>query len=243
MDQDKDNTSPQKIPISQWDDQDKPREKMLRLGKKSLTDSELIAILLRTGIKGMNAIDLAKSILHQANGRLTELARLEVGDLQNNNKGLGLAKSVTVLAALELGNRMLQERSNAHEDIVQNSTDLFYVMSNIVNLTHEEFWVVFLSQRNKVTWKQRIGMGGLTQTTVDHRIIFRAALEHNAVSLAVAHNHPSGSLRPSQLDKELTQRIAEAGKIMNIRLIDHLILGVKPDGQPGYFSFADNGLL
>ena len=232
------------LPITQWREEDRPREKMFTQGKKSLTDSELIAILLRTGIKGASAIELAKSILQQANGQLTELARMEVSDLQSNHKGLGLAKSVTVLAALELGNRMLKENNENKENIIHNSDDIFRcIASNIIDLPHEEFWAVYITQRNKVSWKQRIGAGGLTQTTVDLRIIFRAALEHNAVSIAVVHNHPSGRLQPSQPDKELTKRIADAGKILHIRLLDHIIVGILPNGKHDYFSFADNGLL
>lgn len=236
--------TPTTIPITQWAEEDRPREKMLSQGKKSLTDSELIAILLRTGIKGASAIDLAKAILRQANGQLTELARLEVSDLQSNNKGLGMAKAVTILAALELGNRMLKENNENNENIIHDSGDLFrYIAPSIIDLPHEEFWALYLTQRNKLSWKQRIGSGGLTQTTVDLRIIFRAALEHNAVSIAVIHNHPSGRLQPSQPDKELTKRIADAGKILHIKLLDHLIVGVQPSGKPDYFSFADNGLL
>ena len=244
MDSDNDIHNSKSLPITQWEEEDRPREKMLLQGKKSLTDSELIAILLRTGVKGASAIGLAKSILRQADGHLSELARLEVGDLQGNNKGLGMAKAVTVLAALELGNRMLKENTERKEDIVKDSNDLFRLIApSIIDLPHEEFWAVYLTQRNKISWKQRIGAGGLTQTTVDLRIIFRAALEHNAISIAVLHNHPSGRLQPSQPDKELTRRIAEAGKILNIKLLDHLIVGILPSGKQDYFSFADNGLL
>lgn len=232
------------LPISQWPENDRPREKMCIQGKKSLTDSELIAILLRTGIKGASALELAKSILQQTNGQLTELARMEVSDLQNNHKGLGIAKSVTILAALELGNRMLKESNNNANDLIRDSNDLFrQAASEIIDLPHEEFWAIYITQRNKISWKQRIGSGGLTQTTVDLRIIFRAALEHNAVSIAVVHNHPSGRLQPSQPDKDLTRRIAEAGNLLHIKLIDHLIVGILHNGKRDYFSFADNGLL
>ena len=244
MDSDNEIHTPNSLPMNKWEKADLPREKMLSQGKKSLSDSELIAILLRTGVKGTSAIDLAKSILHQAGGRLTELARLEVGDLQNNHKGLGMAKAVSVLAALELGNRMLKENSENRENTINNSDDLFHhIAPRIIDLPHEEFWAIYLTQRNKVSWEQRIGAGGLTQTTVDLRIIYRTALEHNAVSVAVAHNHPSGRLQPSQPDKELTRRIAEAGKLLHIKLIDHIIVGVLPSGKRDYFSFADNGLL
>ena len=236
--------SSKSIPITQWAEEDRPREKMLAHGKKSLTDSELIAILLRTGIKGASAIDLAKKSLQQSNNRLSDLARMEITDLQKYNKGLGMAKSVTILAALELGNRMLKEVNENQEHIIKNSDDLFhYIAPTIMDLPTEEFWAVYLNQRNKVIWKQRIGMGGITQTTVDLRVIFRAALEHNAVAVAVAHNHPSGNLRPSQADKELTQRISDAGKILSVKLIEHLVVGILPEGKPGYYSFTESGLL
>lgn len=232
------------IPITQWAPEDRPREKMLSQGKKSLTDSELIAILLRTGIQGTSAIDLAKLILQQNGNKLTDLARLEVNDLTERYKGMGMAKAVTVLAALELGNRMLREERENKEDIIRGSQDLFhFIAPKIIDLPHEEFWAVYLNQRNKVSWIQRIGLGGLTQTTVDLRIIFKAALEHNAVALAVAHNHPSGQLRPSLPDKELTKRISEAGNILHIKLIEHIIVGILPDGKHDYFSFSENGLL
>jgi len=244
MSHDNNTSEPHNIPITQWKEEDRPREKMVALGKKSLTDSELIAILLRTGIKGASAIDIAKQILLRANHSLSDLARMEVSDLQRCHKGLGLAKSVTVLAALELGNRMLKEEREHKEDIITNSHDLFlYIGPSIADLPHEEFWAIYLNQRNKVVWKQRIGSGGITQTTVDVRIIFRAALEHNAVALAVAHNHPSGNVVPSKADKDLTKRIYAAGDILNIRLIEHLIVGILPEGKHGYFSFRDDGLL
>jgi DNA repair protein RadC len=244
MSHDNDYTGSHSLPITQRPKEDRPREKMLASGKKSLTDSELLAILIRTGIPGASAIEIAMSILQQSDNRLTELARMEVSDLQRCHKGLGTTKAITVLAALELGNRMLKEEKESKDDIIKNSHDLFlYIGSSIMDLPNEEFWAVYLNQRNKVVWKQRIGSGGLTQTTVDLRIIFRAALEHNAVAVGVAHNHPSGSLKPSTADKELPRRIAEAGKILNIRLIEHLIVGILPEGKPDYYSFSENGLL
>lgn len=232
------------IPMNQRPKEDRPREKMLALGKKCLTDSELLAILIRTGIPGASAADIAMSILQQANNRLTELARMEISDLQRCHKGLGLTKAITVLAALELGNRMLKEDLKPNDDIIKNSEDLFrFISHSIIDLPHEEFWAIYLNQRNKVIWRQRISSGGLTQTTVDLRIIFRAALEHNAVYLAVAHNHPSGNLQPSTPDKELTHRISSAGGILGIKLLEHIIVGILPEGRPGYYSFIDHGLL
>lgn len=232
------------IPITQWAPEDRPREKMLAGGKKSLTDSELIAILLRTGVRGMSAIDLAKLILQRNGNSFTNLARLEINDLVANFKGMGTAKAVTILAALELGNRMLKEERENKDEIIRSSQDLFhFVAPRIIDLPHEEFWAVYLAQSNKVVWVQRIGMGGITQTTVDLRIIFKVALEHNAVAVAVAHNHPSGNLTPSQPDKDLTRRIADAGNIMQVRLIEHMIVGILPNGKRDYFSFSENALL
>lgn len=232
------------IPITQWAEEDRPREKMVTHGKKALTDRELLAILLRTGVKGFSAIDLAQKILADNQNRLTEVGRLEVNDLTSRYKGMGMAKAVTILAALELGNRMLTEFKESKDLIIKNSADFFYYIApQIIDLPNEEFWAVFLNQRNKMVWKQRIGVGGLTQTTVDIRIIFKSALEHNAVSIAVAHNHPSGYLDPSKADKELTKRISEAGNTLQIKLMDHLVVGITPEGKQDYFSFAENGLL
>lgn len=237
-------TTLRNIPITQWAKEDRPREKMMALGKKSLSDSELIAILLRTGIPGASAAELAKQILQLSGNSLTELGRMEVSDLQRSTKGLGMAKAVTVLAALELGNRMLKEVNENKEEIIKNSQDLYHIIApGIINLPHEEFWAVYLNQRNKVTWKQRIAAGGLTQTTVDVRIIFRTALEHNAVALAVAHNHPSGNLQPSGADKELTQRILKAGSFLQIKLLDHIIVGITPTGEKDYYSFSEHNIL
>ncbi len=230
------------LPITQWAEEDRPREKMVALGKKSLTNSELIAILLRTGVKGASAIDLAQRILEKSHHRLSDLARLEVSDLKVS--GIGTAKAVSVLAALELGNRLLRENLESSETIIKNSLDIFYCIApDIIDLPHEEFWALYLNMRNKVTWKQRIAEGGLNSTTVDMRKLFAPAIEHRAVSIAVAHNHPSGNLRPSKEDKALTQSIIEAGKILNIRLIDHLVVGVTPNGVRDYYSFTDNALM
>lgn len=239
-----DKDSPLSIPITQWASEDRPREKMASLGKKNLTDSELLAILLRTGLPGASAIDIAKKILQKTNGCLTDLARLEITDLKGVCKGLGEAKAVTILAALELGNRMLKEEREHHDDIVHTSQDFFhYIAPNLIDLPHEEFWAIYLNQRNKILGRQRIAAGGITQTTVDLRIIFRHALDYNAVALAVVHNHPSGNLHPSQQDKDLTKQISQAGKIMNIKLLEHIIVGILPEGRADYFSFTENGLL
>ncbi len=244
MNDDNPDTTHRSLPINRWAKEDRPREKMLSMGKKSLTDSELIAILLRTGVTGTSAIDLAKQLLQLSNNSLTELSRMEINDLKKAHKGLGMAKAVTVIAALELGHRMMREAREIKEDIVRDSDDLFrYIGPSIWDLPNEEFWAIYLNQRNKVVRRLRIGSGGLTQTTVDLRIIFREALQYNAVAIAVAHNHPSGSLTPSNADKDLTRRIEQAGKVLSIKLVDHIIVGIPPEGQPAYYSFTEHGLL
>lgn len=235
-------SQPLNLPISQWAEEDRPREKMLAHGKKSLTNSELIAILLRTGVRGASAIDLAQRILDKSDNRLSHLAQLEVSDLKLS--GIGTAKAVSVIAALELGNRMLRESLENRDSVLNTSRDLFlYIAPEIVDLPHEEFWAIYLNNRNKVTWKQRIAEGGLTSTSVDLRKLFSPAIEHKATCMAVAHNHPSGNLTPSSADKQLTKHILEGGKILGIRLMDHLIVGIAPTGQQDYFSFSEKGLL
>lgn len=230
------------LPITQWAEEDRPREKMIALGKKSLTNSELIAILLRTGIPGASAIDLAQQILSTTDNRLIDLARMEVSDLRA--KGIGPAKAVAVMAALELGNRMLRENLESKETVITSSLDLFHFFApRIADIDHEEFHAVYLNKRGKISWNQKIAEGGLDVTTVDLRRLFAPAIEHRAVSIAVAHNHPSGSLRPSTFDKQLTRRIIEAGKILDIKLFDHVIVGINPQGKHDYFSFAEHGLL
>lgn len=231
------------LTVKEWADEDRPREKMLLRGKKELSNAELIAILLRSGVPGKTAVDVAKEVLGMAGNHLTSLSQMDYSRLASV-KGLGAAKATTLLAALELGWRMQGEISQAKELIVNDSTSLFKYMSPLLaDLDHEEFWAVYLSNRNKVLARQRIAMGGQTETSVDPRIVFRLALECKAVKVAVLHNHPSGSLRPSQEDRTLTKRLAEAGKLLNINVYEHLIVAIGPDGQADYYSFHDEGLV
>ena len=231
------------LTVKEWADEDRPREKMLLRGKKELSNAELIAILLRSGVPGKTAVDVAKEVLSMTDNKLTALSQMDYSRLAAV-KGLGTAKATTLLAALELGWRMQGEISTAKELIVNDSTSLFNYMSPLlVDLDHEEFWAVYLSNRNKVLARQRIAMGGQTETSVDARIIFRGALECKAVKVAVLHNHPSGSIRPSQEDRKLTRLLVEAGKLLNISITEHLIVAIGPDGHPDYYSFHDNGLI
>lgn len=231
------------LTVKEWADEDKPREKMLAHGKKTLSNAELLAILLRSGIPGKTAIDVAKEVLGMAGNKLTTLARLDYSHLANI-KGLGTAKATTLLAALELGWRMQGEITSDKELILNDSTSLFnYMAPLLVDLDHEEFWAVYLSIRNKVIARQRIAVGGQTETTIDPRIVFRGALECKAVKIALLHNHPGGSLQPSSADRKLTQQLEAAGKLLQINVTEHIIITLGANNKPDYYSFHDHGLL
>ena len=231
------------LTVKEWSNEDKPREKMMLHGKKELSNAELIAILLRSGIPGKTAVDVAKETLALTGNRLTSLSQLDYKRLANI-KGVGTAKAATLMAALELGWRMQSEFNDAKELILNDSTAIFnYMSSLLVDLDHEEFWAVYLSVRNKVIARQRIALGGQTDTTVDPRIVFRGALECKAVKVALLHNHPSGGLHPSHDDRRLTKQLVDAGKLLQINVTDHLIIALTPAGKADYYSFHDNGLL
>lgn len=216
---------------------------MLLHGKKELSNAELMAILLRSGVPGKTAVDVAKEVLNMAGNRLSVLSQFDYSRLAAV-KGVGQAKATTLLAALELGWRLQGEVSLSNDLIVRDSTSLFNYMSPLLaDLDHEEFWAVYLSNRNKVLARQRITSGGMTETSVDTRLIFRGALECKAVKTMVLHNHPSGSLMPSTEDRRLTRRLKEAGDIMQIAVIEHLIIAIGPDGRLGFYSFHDQGEL
>ncbi len=229
--------------LKDWADEDKPREKLLAKGKKELSDAELIAILLGSGSIGQSAVELAKSLLDRSGNSLTALSQAGIIEL-TEPKGMGDAKAVTIIAALELGRRMCAERDTNQVAVIRSSNDLFnFIAPSLVDLPHEEFWAVYLNIKKRVVGKARISSGGISDTTVDLRMVFKGALEKNAVCLAVAHNHPSGILTPSNNDIELTQRIKKAGEIMHIKLIDHLIVGITPNCKSDYYSFSENGQL
>lgn len=231
------------LTVKQWADEDKPREKMLSQGKKQLSNVELIAILLRSGMKGKSVVDVAREVLDNAGNSLTTLSRMEYQQL-NSIKGMAEAKSTTLMAALELGWRMQGELNAEKHTFITDSNSLFkYLMPRLIDINHEEFWAVFLNPHKRVLGCQRISMGGQVDTPVDIRILFRSALDNRAINIAVAHNHPSGSLKPSSADRRLTSTIDEAGKLLGIHLIEHLIIALGPDSKPDYYSFHDNGLI
>ena len=227
----------EKLTIKSWALDDRPREKLLAKGKIALSDAELIAILIGSGNRQESAVALSKRILKEVNGNINELAKLSVKKL-TVFKGIGDAKAISIITALELGKRRQLEAA-LEKPKIGSSKDVANLMQPILgDLEHEEFWVLFLNNSNKVVAKSQISKGGLTATIVDIRLVFKSALELSSVGIIVCHNHPSGKLQPSGADKQLTQKIKEAGTILDIKLLDHLIITEK-----AYFSFADENLL
>src|SRR6478609_649590 len=217
--------------------EDRPREKLLMKGTSALSDAELIAILIGSGTANLSAVEVSKKILAHGGNGLNELARLSVKELMKV-KGIGEAKAITIVAALELGRRR-KETDIDEKPKISSSKDAFDVLkADMMDLQHEEFWVLLLNRANRVIKKKRISEGGVSGTVADPKIIYKMALEELASGVIVAHNHPSGNLTPSQSDIDLTRKLKEAGKFLEIQLLDHIIIC----GQK-YFSFADEGML
>jgi len=226
-----------KLSITQWAVEDRPREKMMEKGVATLSDAELLAILIGSGNREETAVELMRRVLSSCDNNLNVLAKWEIRDF-SCFKGMGPAKSVTVMAALELGKRRnLQETQSRLQ--IRSSKDIYSLFQPIMcDLEQEEFWVLLLNQACKVIDKVRISIGGIDGTYADVRTILREALLQRSTQMAVVHNHPSGNVQPSQPDKSLTQSIQKAAELMNIRLIDHVIVS-----EDNYYSFADEGLL
>ena len=226
-----------KYSIKQWAKDDRPREKLLSIGAENLSDSELLAILIHHGSKEKSALDLAREILDIGNNSLKELGKISLNEMMKI-KGIGEAKAITIAAALEIGRRR-QSISLNQKTVITNSLDLAALLqSKLKDKRIEVFAVVYLNRANKVNHFEIISEGGLTGTVADPRIILRSALEKDAVSIVLCHNHPSGSLKPSRADEELTLKIKEAARYFDIKVLDHIIVS-----DEGYFSFADEGLL
>jgi len=225
------------LPINQWKEDDRPREKMLSKGRESLSDAELVAILIGSGNHQESAVDLSKRILASVNNNLNELATLSISDLMKF-KGVGEAKAISIITAITLGRRTQLETAMI-KPIIKSSKSVFNIMQPIIgNLNHEEFWILFLNNSNKVIHKKQLSKGGITGTLVDVRMLFKKAVELLAVGIVVCHNHPSGKIKPSESDKKLTQKIKDAGVVLDIKLLDHLIITEK-----NYYSFADENNL
>lgn len=226
-----------KYSIKQWSKDDRPREKLLSAGAENLSNSELLAILIHNGTKQKTAVDLAKEVLKLGKDNLGELGKLSIKELMKI-KGIGEAKAITIAAALELGRRR-QASAVLEKSVIKTSSDIaHYLQSKLKDHRHEVFAVLFLNRANKINHFEIISEGGITGTIADPRIILRKALEEDAVNIILCHNHPSGSLKPSRADEELTQKIKEAARYFDIAVLDHLIVS-----ETGYFSFADEGLL
>lgn len=223
--------------IKQWAENDRPREKLLSKNPNNLTDSELLAILINHGTKEKNAVDLAKELLFQVKNNLNELGRMEAHDLLKI-KGIGKVKAVTILAALELGRRRFSSTA-LEKHIVKDSRQVAgYLQIKLQDENREVFAIIFLNQANRVNHFEIISQGGITGTVADPRLILKKALELHAVNIILCHNHPSGNLKPSKSDEDLTIKIRDAAKMLDIKVIDHIIVS-----REGYFSFADEGLM
>ena len=223
--------------IKSWAEEDRPREKMLAKGKEALSNAELIAILIGSGNSKETAVDLSKRVLHDNKDNLIELSRLTINDLMKYN-GIGEAKAVTIAAALELGRRRRFSEALEKPSIKNSQIAYECFYAHLSDLNHEQFWIMLLNNANKVIKLEKIGVGGMTGTTADPKKIFKCALENNAASVMLCHNHPSGNVIPSNADKQITNNLTKAGAFLQIKILDHIIIG-----NDNYFSFADEGLL
>ncbi|HWS59445.1 MAG TPA: DNA repair protein RadC [Flavobacterium sp.] len=225
------------FPITNWSEDDKPREKLMLKGKSALSDAELIAILIGSGSRNESAVGLSKRILASVENNLNALGKLTLSQLMNF-KGIGEAKAISIMAAMELGRRRRAEDAVELKKIT-SSKMIFELMQPIIGeLPHEEFWVLYLNNSNKVLSKSQQGKGGITGTLVDTRLVFKAALELGATALILCHNHPSGTLTPSDADKHITRKLKAAGQNLDIQVLDHLIIT-----ENGYYSFNDEGIF
>jgi len=225
------------FPISSWSEEYKPREKLMLKGKNALSDAELIAILIGSGSRNETAVDLSKRMLASVSQNLNALGKLSLSQLMQF-KGIGEAKAITIIAALELGRRRRVEETVELVKITSSKV-IFDVMQPIIGeLPHEEFWIVYLNNSNKVISKTQLSKGGITGTVVDLRLVFKMALEYGATSIVLCHNHPSGSLKPSDADIQITQKLKRAGESLEIAILDHVIVT-----ETSYFSFVDQGIL
>lgn len=228
---------PTPFSIKHWSDDDKPREKLVQKGKSVLSDAELIAILIGSGSRNESAVALSKRILASVNNNLNELGKLSISQLMQF-KGIGEAKAVGIAAALEIGRRRRGEDAQKIVKITGSQSVFELLQPAMGDLPHEEFWIVYLNNSNKVIHSGQLSKGGITGTLVDVRLVMKQALELGAVGLILAHNHPSGALKPSEADKQLTQKLKLAATALDITILDHVIIT-----QKAYFSFADEQML
>lgn len=230
-------TSKDYVSIRQWAEGDRPREKLLMKGRQSLSDAELVAILIGSGSTSESAVDLAKRILRSVNDNLVELSKLGVKDFMKF-KGMGEAKSVSIIAALELGKRRRGSEALERKKITSSRDAFEYFVSILGDHSYEAFYILLLNRANKVIQSLQVSEGGVSGTVADPKKIFKMALEHNACNIILGHNHPSGNVQPSDTDIKLTRKLKSAGEVLDLPVLDHLIIG-----EEKYYSFADEGML
>ena len=223
--------------INHWAEEDRPREKLLLKGRAALTDAELLAILIGSGTRKMNALDLAKAILMKGENNLNEVAKLTVFDLEKI-KGIGKAKAITIVSALELGRRRSGRHPGDKPRITCSEDAWNIIRPRLMDVAIEEFWIIILNRANYVINIEKISSGGMAGTVADPKVIFKAALDGKASSIILVHNHPSGNLKPSEADISLTRKLKESGLLLEIPILDHIIFT-----DHKYFSFADEGLI
>lgn len=223
--------------IKNWNEDDRPREKMLLKGRVALSDAELVAILISSGSRNESAVSLSQRILASVDNNLSELGRLSIAQL-TKFKGIGTAKAISIAAATELGRRRRTGEALERKKITSSNSVFEFIQPVIGELPHEEFWVLYLNNSNKIIKSSQLSKGGITGTVVDVRLAFKEAIQLGAVGIILAHNHPSGTLKPSQADIQLTKKLKIAGDSLDIKVLDHLIVTEK-----AYFSFADENML
>lgn len=225
------------LKITDWALEDRPREKLYNKGTSALSDAELLGILIGSGTRNRSAVDLGRELLALADNNLNNLGKMSIADI-TKIRGIGNARAITIAAALELGRRRkLAELPDRVQ--IKSSRDVFEMVNPLLaDLRHEEFWILFLNRSNRVINRMKLSQGGISGTVTDVRIVMKKAIEYLASGIIVCHNHPSGNLNPSESDSRITQKIREAGSLMDIQLLDHLIIS-----ERDYYSFADNGLL
>lgn len=227
----------QNLSIKHWAEDDQPREKLMLKGKHVLSDAELVAILIGSGSRNESAVELSKRILASVDNNLNTLGKLSIAQLMEF-KGIGEAKAIAIIATLELGRRRREETVVALPKIT-TAKEVFNLMQPIIGeLPHEEFWVLYLNNANKLLYKTQISKGGITGTLADIRVVFKVALEQNATAIILTHNHPSGKLEASAEDKDLTKKFKLAGEQLTIQVLDHIIIT-----ENGYLSFRDTNIF
>ncbi len=224
-------------PIKSWTEEERPREKLMSKGIESLTNAELLAILLRSGTMNISAVDLAKQLMNQVNNELTQLCRFSMKEIMQV-KGIGQAKALSILAALELGRRRKLEESKIASSIIDSQGAYLQFAPLMEDLNKEEFWILLLNRKNAPIKKIKISEGGISGTVVDVRLILKTAINYMASGIILAHNHPSGNLKASRSDIEITKKIGKAAELIDVNLLDHIIIVAD-----GYLSFKDQGLL